>query len=397
MKNTSISFNFASTFFRGYRGCFIFLIFSATLFFSSCNSSKKTLQRGEYYSAVMESVKQLRSSPDSKKQQQVLLEAYPLAKENSLRKIKNAMDLNYLNKYGVAVEEYIALNRLADAIYTCPGALKMIPQPTQYSRELGDVLPKAAEESYNLGERQLQLNTIQGAREAYKHFAKANEYVKGYRNVNDKINEALEMATLKVIVEKPVTPKNFQLTADFFYNNLMSQMTRTTANSFVRFFSEEEASRERLNRPDQYLLLEFEEFTVGAMRESKSTVELKRDSVIVGTTPVNGKNQNVYGTVKAELTTFRREVISEGVLSVKIINAANSRVEEHKNFPGKFVWFNEWATYKGDDRALTDKQKKLTNTEPVMPPPQQDLFVEFTKPIFDQTVTFVKNFYNKYK
>ena len=397
MKNTSISFKFLFSSFRGFRGCFIFLIFIASLFFSSCSSSKKSLQRGEYHSAVLEAVKQLRSSPDSKKQQQVLLQAYPLAKENSLRKIKNAIDLNVPNKYGIAAEEYLALNRLADAIYTCPGALKQIPQPVQYSRELGDMLPKAAEEAYNLGERKLQLNTIQGAREAYQHFTKANGYVSGYRDVNNKMSEALEMATLKIIVEKLVTPKNFQLTADFFYNNLMSQMSKTIANRFIRFFSEEEAYREQLASPDQYLSLEFESFTVGALRESKSTTQLKRDSVIVGTTNVNGKNQNVYGTVKAELTTFRREVISEGVLSVKIINAANSRVEEHKNFPGKFVWFNEWATYKGDERALTDKQKKMTNTEPVMPPPQQDLFIEFTKPIFDQTVTFVKNFYSKYK
>jgi len=372
-----------------------FLCFITILFFSSCSTSKKSLQRGEYYSAVMEAVKQLRSSPDNKKQKQVLLQAYPFVIENGLRKIKNAMDMNAPNKYGIAADEYLSLNRIADAIYTCPGALRVIPQPAQYSRELGDMLPKAAEESYNLGVRQLNLNTFKSAREAYQHFVKANQYVKGYRDVNDKMNEALDMATVKVIVEKPLTPNNFQLTADFFYNNLMSQMSKVTANRYVRIFSEEEASRERLTRPDQFLVLEFEEFVVGAMRESKSTVELKRDSVVVGTTKVNGKDQKVYGTVKAELTTFRREVISQGILSVKIINVANNRVEEHKNFPGKFTWFNEWATYKGDERALTDKQKKMTNTEPVMPPPQQDLFIEFTKPIFDQTVTFVKNYYSK--
>ena len=133
------------------------------------------------------------------------------------------------------------------------------------------------------------------------------------------------------------------------------------------------------------------------MRESKSTVTVSRDSVLVGTTTVNGRNQNVYGTVKAEMTTLRREVISQGVLTAKIINAANNRIEQNRNFPGKFVWFNEWATYKGDERALTDAQKRTTNTEPLMPPPQQDLFIEFTKPIFDQTVSFVRNYYNQYK
>ena len=33
----------------------------------------------------------------------------------------------------------------------------------------------------------------------------------------------------------------------------------------------------------------------------------------------------------------------------------------------------------------------------MMPPPQQDLFIEFTKPIFDQTVRFVTNYYTGFK
>lgn len=375
----------------------ILLLFFAAFSLFSCGSSKKSLQRGDYYTAVLTAVKQLRSNPDNMKQQQVLLQAYSLAKENSQRKISNAWDMNASNKYGITAEEYLALNRLADAIYLCPGALRVISRPDQYGHELSDILPQAAEEAYNLGDRQLSLHTIQGAREAYAYFVKADEYVGGYRDVGNKITVALDLATLKVLVTKPVTPKNYQLTADFFYDNLMAQMAQVTANRFVRFFSEEEASVVGLTYPDHYLLFEFVDFMVGAMRESKSTVQLSRDSVLVGTTTVNGKSQQVYGTVKAELTTFRREVISEGVLSAKIICAADSRVEEHKNFPGKFVWFNEWATYKGDERALTDKQKKMTNTEPAMPPPQQDLFIEFTKPIFNQTVSFVRNFYAKYK
>ena len=184
---------------------------------------------------------------------------------------------------------------------------------------------------------------------------------------------------------------------DFFYNNLMAQMSKAAATGFVRFYSEEQAAGEQLRQPDHYLVLDFNEFSVGNMRESKSTVELKRDSVIVGTTTVNGRNQNVYGTVKADFTSNKREVISQGSLSVKIINAANRRVEENRNFPGKYVWVNEWASFNGDERALTDAQKKTTKAEPVMPPPQQDLFIEFTKPIFDQTVRFVNTFYSKYK
>ena len=366
---------------------------SAIVLFTNCSSSKKAFQHGDYYRAVMEAVSQLRSSPNNKKSQDVLVQAYPLAKENSLRKISNAMAANVQNKYSLSADEYIALNDLAEAIFTCPKALQLVPNPEQFSSELGGIRSLAAEEAYNLGVKQLSLNTIQGAREAFRHFTKADLYMNNYRDVKDKIEEALYLALFKVIVKKPATPQNFSLTADFFYTNLMAQMAQVTKTGFIRFYTEEEARNEGLNNPDQYLVLEFVDFTVGAMRESKNTSEITRDSVLVGTTNVNGVKQNVYGKVKVSFTTFRREVISQGTLSAKIINADNSRVEQNQNFPGKFVWFNEWASFNGDERALTDQQKKMAKAEPIMPPPPQDLFIEFTKPIFDQTVSFVRRYY----
>jgi len=375
---------------------FILMTVALAIFFSSCSSSKKSLQRGDYYTAVMTAIRQLRSSPDNKKQQQVLLQAYSLANENGLRKIRNAMDMNVPNKYSIAADEYLALNRIADAIYTSPAALRLIPRPTQYSRELGEILSMAAEEAYSLGDQQLRHNTILSAREAYYYFTKANEYVSGYRDVYNKINIALEMATLKVVVTKPVTPRNYQLSADFFYNNLMSQISQATANRFVRFYSEEEASRLRLTNPDHYLIFEFNEFMVGAMRESSSTVQLSRDSVLVGTTTIQGRTQNVYGTVRAEFTTFRREVIAQGVLSARIHNIASNRTIEHRNFSGSYTWYNEWASYKGDERALSDRQRQMSRTQPLMPPSQQNLFIEFTKPIYDQSVSYVRNYYSRY-
>ena len=373
---------------------YIIGIFLAVLILGNCSSSKKSLQRGDYYRATMEAVNTLRSSPNNKKSQDALVQAYPLAKANSLRIINNATAGNIPNKYSVMADEYMALNEMADAIFTCPKALQLVPNPEQFSRELGEIRDFAAQEAYDLGMMQLKMNTIQSAREAFRHFTKADMYVSGYRDVKDKIEEALFLALFKVVVTKPITPQNYKLTAEFFYDNLMAQMAQVTRSGFIRFYSEEEAANEGLKNPDQYLVFEFVEFVVGAMKESKNTTEIKRDSVLVGTTTVNGRSQNVYGTVKATFTTNRREVISQGTLSVRVINAANDRVEQNQNFPGKFVWFNEWASFNGDERALTEQQKKLAKTEPIMPPPQQDLFIEFTKPIFNQTVTFVKKYYS---
>ncbi len=374
---------------------YLLVLIVVTFLSVNCSSNIKKLQRGDYYDATMGAIKTLRSNPKSKKSIEVLQQAYPLAKENSMRKIQNALDADVAGKYSIIADEYMDLNAIADAIYTCPKALELFPHPEQYSKELREILPLAFEESYEQGERLLQLNTLRDAQEAYYQFLKAEHYMPDYKDVKEKIQVALYAATLKVVVQKPITPKRYQLSADFFYDNLMAQMSRKTANQFVRFYTYGEAQEEGLDTPDQYLVLSFEDFTVGNLRETTNTSEISRDSVVVGTITVNGEKQNVYGTVKAKLTVHTREVISEGILSAKIINAYNNKVEESRNFPGSFVWVNEWASYKGDERALTKKQLKMTETKPIMPPPEQDLFIEFTRPIFDQAVGFVRNYYSR--
>ena len=263
----------------------------------------------------MGAIKTLRSNPKSKNSIEVLQQAYPLAKENSMRKIQNALDADVAGKYSIIADEYLVLNAIADAIYTCPKAMELFPHPEQYSKELREILPLAFEESYKQGERLLQLNTLRDAREAYYQFLKAEYYMPDYKDVKEKIQVALYAATLKVVVQKPITPKRYQLSADFFYDNLMAQMSKITANQFVRFYTYAEAKEEGLDKPDQYLVLSFEDFTVGNLRETTNNSEISRDSVLV--TIVNGEKQNVYGTVKAKLTVYTREVISEGILRQK--------------------------------------------------------------------------------
>lgn len=375
---------------------YIFIAFIVTLVIVGCSTGKKALQKGDYYKATIESVNRLRSAPDNKKAQQVLLQSYPLAKDAVLRNIQNALDENRTDKYAVIVREYMSLNQLASSIYACPKALELIPSPNQYYAELKDAKDLAAAEAYNLGNIALSQNTIQKAREAYYHFIDADSYVNGYKDVTEKIQEALYQATLKVVVSKPITSAKYQLSADFFYDNLMSQMSKVTKNKFVRFYTYQEAKKENLKNPDQLIILDFNDFSIGNVRESKNTTEVSKDSVLVGTTKVNNKNQNVYGTVKAYFTVFRREVISGGSLNARIIDAYNNRTLENKNFQGSYTWYNEWATFKGDERALTDKQFNMTkNDEAIMPPANQDLFIQFTKPIFDQTVSFVNGYYSK--
>lgn len=366
------------------------------LIVTSCSTGSRAYKQGDYFRACIESIERLRSNPKSEKPQSVLTNAYPLALKMAEREIANAQAANQQDKFDVLVSQYERVNHLANEIYRCPKANELIPNPKEYITELANAKQDAAEQNYSLGLKAYDMDNIEQARVAYNYFVRSNQYVNGYKDVLRKIEESRYEATLRVVVQKPLTSSNFQYSADFFYSNLVSEMSRNAQNRFVRFYTEEEAYKDNIRNPHQYIVLNFEDFTVGNIKETMKTMDVKRDSVVVGKVQVEGKSYNAYSTVTAQLNTFRREISSRGILSLRIVDAQNKRVIQQRNFSGEYVWATTWSTFKGDDRALNKEQKEMCNKQAQIPPQQQDLFIEFTKPIYDQAVSYVRSAYVRY-
>jgi hypothetical protein len=122
--------------------------------------------------------------------------------------------------------------------------------------------------------------------------------------------------------------------------------------------------------------------------------DIKKDSIKTGVTRDSTKRP-VYTTATGKLTTFEKTIISSGILDFQI-REMNGKIITHEKMPGTFVWTDIWGSYRGDERALTDNDKILLNRRETYPPAPQDLFLEFTKPIFDQVTYKVRNFYSRY-
>ena len=376
-------------------GVLALLLFAIVLIVASCASSTKLYNSGKYSQAATKAVAKLRSSPDHAESQNTLLKSYPLALDMAIRDINNALQSNNITKYDVVIDRYEQLNRLANDIYTCPKAIELIPSPQEFHEELRQSKEIAAAHYYEQGTKALNERTLAQAKNAYQYFVKANNYVNGYNDVISKMDEALFAATLHVVVEAPKLPERYQFSADFFYSNLVTEMNKTNQQKYVHFYTPEEAQNSGMNNPQQYIVLDFLEFAVGNVRESKSTQEIKRENVPI-TVEINGRQTTATTTVTANFTTYRRELISGGNLYVRIIDAANNRVIEQRTFEGSYIWISNWASYTGDDRALSDEQKKLAAQQATLPPPNQDLFIEFTKPIYSQVVSYIRTAYRKY-
>ncbi|MFZ6014551.1 MAG: hypothetical protein ACOYXT_29700, partial [Bacteroidota bacterium] len=267
-----------------------------------------------------------------------------------------------------------------------------------YYAEIGPLKEKAAEESYNAGINALMKGNRNDARTAYYNFADAQSFVPGYKDVVEYLSKAKFEATLKVIVEQIPVPQRYGLSGGFFQDKVEEFLhTNYPDQAFIKFYTPQEARSVNLPAADQIVRIQFDDFSVGntTLKEKEETVS--KDSVKVGEAKVDGKVIPVYNTVKAKLITYRKEVVSTGLLSMVVVDAKTNGVLTHKKFNGEYGWVSSWARYNGDERALTDQQLSLCKQKETQPPVAQDLFLEFTKPIYNQLIPAIRGFYQTYQ
>jgi hypothetical protein len=368
-----------------------------TFFVAGCSSGKKAYERGDYYGAVMKSINRLRQNPDHSKSIEALRNAYPMAVEYYENEVKNEIASNSVYKWKNAIQAYGSINDLYEAIRQCPGCKAAVPNPKNYYAEIGPLKEKAAEESYNAGINALMKGSRNDAKQAYFNFADAQHFVPGYKDVIEYIDKAKWEATLKVVVEQIPVPARYDLSGGFFQDKIEEFLHGNYSDeSFIKFYTPEEARSVDLAHADQIMRLQFDDFSVGnsVLKEKEETVT--KDSVKVGEAKIEGKTVPVYNTVKAKLTTFRKELISNGLFSMVVVDAKTNGILASRKFNGQFVWVSQWARFNGDERALTDQQLKTCQLREQQPPHPQDLFLEFTKPIYSQLIPAVRSFYQNY-
>lgn len=372
------------------------LYWSLIVLLCACSSGKKAFERGDYYDAVVKAIGRLRQKPDHSKSAETLKAAYPLALEFYETQANNEIASNTPFKWKNAIRSYNTINSMYEQIRQCPGCMKVIKNPKNYYAELGPIKEKAAEESYNAGITELMKGTRADAKRAYFNFADAQAFVPGYKDVVEYLDKSKFEATVKVYLEQIPVPARYNLSGGFFQDKVEEFVhSNYREDGFVKFFTPEAAKN--VNYPmDQIMRIQFDDFSVGniAIKEKEETVT--KDSVRVGETKIEGKTVPVYNTVKAKLTTYRKEVKSSGLVSMLILDAKTNGVLTHKKFEGDYVWVNTWARFNGDERALTDAQLNQCKQKEMQPPQSQDLFLEFTKPIFNQLTPAIKSFYSAY-
>ncbi|TKG97186.1 hypothetical protein EYV94_01800 [Puteibacter caeruleilacunae] len=366
----------------------------------ACSSGKVAYEKGDYYDAVIKSVNRLRSNPSNRKALYTIENAYPMAVQYYQDEIDQTLTLNQPFKWTKVVGYLERVNRMASEISRSPAAKSLVREVKQYGKELADARLKAAEEQYIAGMELLKEDDRMKAREACSYFERCQRFVPGFKDVKNRIAEAIDRGTVKVIVEPIVVRmKKYQISADYFYDELMAYLYRQhSKEKFLRFYSPDDAAASKVDYPDHLVQMEFRNLYIGRPRIHESVNDVaSADSVKVGEVKLkDGSKLPVLGIVKARLHVFTMEVISEASLEVKVSDFQANKLLWRNQVPAEFLWVDQWGNFNGDVRALTAEEVILCEKKPLPPPNDQHMFVEISRILYDQTMEKLRNFYRRY-
>lgn len=381
------------------RSNFILLILSVFII-SSCTTGQKSLQQGNFYDALMKAVNRLGSDPDNRKASQVVREGYPMAMAYYQEEIDKMLTGNDPFKWNQTLDVMNTVNQISDEIRRIPAARQLVTSPKTYTSELINVQNHAAQEHYDAGMDLLARNTRETAKEAFYHFRNADALVHGFKDVAAKMQKAKEMATLTVVVEQIPVNGKYEYSAQFFYDNVFQMLNQKfQEKDFVHFFSPEEAERVKLKYPDMVLRMGFYDFFIDRPQhfeeekdlakqiEEKYEVKVSRDSTVTKTRLV---------TKKGKIRIVTDQVASGGLLEIKCVDFQSQKIIFTDKVPGQFTWQNQYGVFVGEKEVLDNNLANIISNKVQMPPASQDMFVLFTKPIFNQLTSKLVNYFSQY-
>lgn len=368
-------------------------IFLYTFIFS-CKSGEKLFNKGRYDDAVTAFVKKLQRKPQDATATRLLADAYKQAQLVREDRVNGYLRSNNELKWESIRNEYRAMQTLYNAIHSSPAALKLV-QPKDYRDAITGAQENAAEMRYDRGMSLLNQGDKASARQAYEEFGAALKLIPNYRDAKQRRDEAYQLGVINVVVsEIEVRSPYYQFSADQFRDYLVRNLQQRNINQFVQFYDERVARNENL-RPDEYIELRFFDFVVGQTYVDRIQRDVSKEIVTGTTKDSTGKESNVYKTVKATLYITKKTVVSKGLLDYRITNTTNGQLLRTDRIPGSYTWLNQFGTFKGDERALSDEDKQLMGGRDMPPPPPTDLFMEFTRPIYDVLARDLQSFYNR--
>ena len=375
----------------------LLFIASVSLLALSCKTASKLYQKGNYDEAVELAAKKLQKDPDDPKLLNIIRNSYQYAVDDHKSRIRVHSESNNELKWEWMYNEYMALQRMYDAIYRVPSVYRIV-KPIDYSSYIVTCGERAGDIRYDRGLTFLQTGDKQSYRQAYREFQSALFFKPGHRDVVQKMNEAYENAVVNVIV-LPMDEFGYRFSSFNNYNNqqfsdqLLRNLQYSSGNEFVKFYSPWDA-RNRDIRTDMVVDMRFTNLNIGRYHDDRSTRQVSKEVVIKETVYRPDSVVKEYGKVYAQVTTTRRTMRSEGFLQINVRDE-NGRFVWSDNSMGDHNWSTEFATYTGDERALSESDKQLINRRQELPPHETEIIRCIMAQVDNNALWQIRNYFSR--
>lgn len=376
---------------------YIPFFFAMTILMIGCKSAHKLYEKGNYDEAVEVAAKKLQKDPGDAKLRSVIQDAYHYALADHESQIRAYSESSNELKWEWIYNEYVALQNLYNAIHKSPSVHELI-NPLDYSSYLVTYGDKAAEVHYERGTQLMNNNDKLSFKNAYREFQSAIRFRPGDLDIQQLANNAYDAALTRVMIMPPddyafrYSSYNYQL--QNFDDDIIRNLQYNTGNEFVKFYSSWDAQRLNIV-PDEIVEMHFTQLNLGRIRENYSTREVSKEVVIKETVYKPDSVVKEYGRVKAKISTMQRTLYSEGNMNVSIRDN-NGRWLWNDNINGRHGWSTEFSTYTGDERALSDEDKKLVNRSRQNPPREEEIIRCIKENIYNDFVDRLRNYYSRY-
>ena len=175
------------------------------LILTSCASSKKMMEKGNYDGAIYKSVKELRKNPENAKQADILDRCYKIANERDNERIKFLKRENNPNNWDEVFVIYSSLQNRQSLVRT------VLPlnidgryinyEYIDYDAEIISAKNKAADYFYQNAQQLMKMGNKESYRQAYDELMKASKYTGGqYLDIDNMIEESRFKGMSRAIV-----------------------------------------------------------------------------------------------------------------------------------------------------------------------------------------------------
>jgi hypothetical protein len=390
-----------------------YLAFIGMLLYS-CKTATKAFEKGNYEDAVELAVKKLQKDPSNAEMHAIVKNAYAAVVNKHEANISLYSGSNGDTKYEKIYNEYRKLQDVSDLVRRTP-ALANVVGASDYSSYVQTYKQKTGQVYFERGLALMERGDKASFRQAYNELRNAYRY-KNDSEVKTKMDEAYNAAVTRVLI---VTNDNYGTYNNGMYGNgmygsnynnynmsyklrnfqdeLVRNLKFQSNDQFVQFYTEWDARSNNIT-PDETLEMRLGNLNIGRSYDNTYSRNVSKEIVVREIVYKPDSVVRQYATVSATVNVTRRTYVSEGDLIVSSRDASgrylwNDMVRADQS------WQTEFASYTGDQRALSASDLALINNSGnygYNQTRQENIIDELLRQLQNDALNRFRSYYSRY-